>query len=1562
MRGHWIRIVALLVFGLASNLVHAQILPGSSPPATLEYCPNNTGGQCYSSRQAAVDAMRAADAEVGQYLTEQIPEPNAETTTIRYGVPNQPPASYSPPLYGINTQNWVYAEQFCPNSNWDDSPRTIAGDNLCTSEDELVQGYIAANYYPGPGMGSCANRDPHLVGQPVLPFRSAGGGVLHQYEQFTPTQRALEWTQDCKDWDNNPFTRVVKAEIYRWQRFYCPAGFSPIDTYDPAVHPNLCRSSKTAWINVRHLQDSCRTVGNPCNPASGEKSSAETDFTFAGRPFTRYYHSLRQLGIANAKMGPGWTHTYSTYMGIPGWMLKIVSGEGYFLRYKYVSTNRYAVIGASGSTIGALEKLANGNYQMTDNSGQVSVFSGAGILLSISDTGRPERDVTLSYENNSQGRLRLSKGTDSAGRELRFFYDNADFLTGALLPDGQLITYGYDGNQNLVSVEYGNGQVKQYLYGEPTLAPNGDQGLLTGIVSETGERSGTYTYDDYGRVVKSVRHGADGPTESTELSYLNATQVAVRTSNGEVRTYTFNTSRQLLSITGDGYMESSVFDVNSGRGWLNSETDRNGNLTQYSHNNSYQQTARTEAANDTTGAKRTIQTDWHATLHQPTERRMLNAAGTLVAKTTWAYNTRGQVLTATQTDPVSGTTRTSTMTWCEQANVDAGTCPRVGLMTSVNGSRTDVADVTSYAYYASDDPGCTSSPTTCPRRKGDLWKVTNALNQTSETLAYDGAGRPLAVKDANGIVTEMTYHPRGWLTSRTIKGATAASDRSTLIDYWPTGLVKRVTQEDGSYVGYTYDAAHRLTDITDSAGNAIHYSLDNAGNRSAEQTRDPNGALTRSLSRIHDTLGRLQSQADAYGHATGFTYDANGSTDIVTDALGRSTDNAYDPLNRLVQTIQDIGGIAATTQFQYDAQDNLTRVTDPKGLNTDYTYNGLGDLTALASPDTGATTYTYDSAGNRASQTDARAKTQVYSYDVLNRLTKVTNPTRTYTYDNSNTTVCPGNERYPKGRLTGLSDQTGTTKYCYNRFGDMIRKVQTTNGVVFVTRYAFDAAGRLATMTYPDGAVMDMVRNGEGQVRELGLTPSGGVRRVVVTGATYAPFGPSTGWAYGNGRTFTRSLNQNYQPQAILDSAVGGLSLGYGFDAAGNLTLLQDAAATIARAQYGYDGLNRLAQVMDGPTGTPIETYGYDATGNRTSLLRAGVTTGYTYSGSSHRLNKVGTVARTYDAAGSTTQIGGTARQFVYDTSGRMTQTKTGSTVQRNYLYSAKGEQLRSYMVTTANTYFVHDEAGHLLGEYDNAGLPIQQMIWFGDLPVGVLQGAGTSQRLHYIEPDHLGTPRVVIDGQRNVPIWEWKLTGEAFGATPPNQDPDADGTAFVFDLRFPGQRYDGATGLNYNYFRDYDPATGRYVESDPIGLDGGISTYGYVGGNPLTFDDLYGLAYLAMRPLEGMLWLGLLSNNPIDANLTHLAISHEQLFFEDGQQPANIGFFDDSTLKTEINPRGYHRLAGKYDDCIMRKAVNNVKVHSYHLVGNNCQNWIADVLAEYERIKNELGSCGCQK
>ncbi|WP_260477038.1 RHS repeat-associated core domain-containing protein, partial [Stenotrophomonas sp. 278] len=132
---------------------------------------------------------------------------------------------------------------------------------------------------------------------------------------------------------------------------------------------------------------------------------------------------------------------------------------------------------------------------------------------------------------------------------------------------------------------------------------------------------------------------------------------------------------------------------------------------------------------------------------------------------------------------------------------------------------------------------------------------------------------------------------------------------------------------------------------------------------------------------------------------------------------------------------------------------------------------------------------------------------------------------------------------------------------------------------------------------------------------------------------------------------------------------------------------------------------------------------------------------------------------------------------------------------------------------------------------------------WLDNYPVALINApAAGVPEVAYIQPDHLGTPRVVIDPMRNLSIWEWSSKSEVFGNQAPNSDPDGDGVAFELALRFPGQQATDASGLYYNYQREYDPAVGRYSQSDPIGLRGGISSYGYAHSNPIGRLDPLGL------------------------------------------------------------------------------------------------------------------------
>jgi RHS repeat-associated protein len=138
---------------------------------------------------------------------------------------------------------------------------------------------------------------------------------------------------------------------------------------------------------------------------------------------------------------------------------------------------------------------------------------------------------------------------------------------------------------------------------------------------------------------------------------------------------------------------------------------------------------------------------------------------------------------------------------------------------------------------------------------------------------------------------------------------------------------------------------------------------------------------------------------------------------------------------------------------------------------------------------------------------------------------------------------------------------------------------------------------------------------------------------------------------------------------------------------------------------------------------------------------------------------------------------------------------------------------------------------------------------------VGAQVAAST---LYFIHPDHLDTPRQVTDASGKI-VWRLEQQ-EPFGVTPASEDPDADGKAFVLNLRFAGQYFDKESGQHYNINRDYDPRTGRYIQADPIGLEDGVSLYGYVGGNPLKFVDPLGLA---VTPLDapGFTQYGLYAN-----------------------------------------------------------------------------------------------------
>ncbi len=215
-----------------------------------------------------------------------------------------------------------------------------------------------------------------------------------------------------------------------------------------------------------------------------------------------------------------------------------------------------------------------------------------------------------------------------------------------------------------------------------------------------------------------------------------------------------------------------------------------------------------------TSKARTITTTWHSTYRLPTQIVEPNRT------TAFTYDSAGNVLTKTLTD--TSVTPNVSRTWTY-------TYDTYGRVLTEDGPRTDVIDITEYIYYT-----CTTGA-----QCGQLYQIENPLSQVTTFNTYNAHGQPLTITDPNGVVTTLTYDSRQRLTSRTIGSET------TTFTYWPTGLLKKVTLPDSSFLQYTYDNAHRLTRIDDADGNYVVYTLDAMGNRTAENAYDPTNALSR---------------------------------------------------------------------------------------------------------------------------------------------------------------------------------------------------------------------------------------------------------------------------------------------------------------------------------------------------------------------------------------------------------------------------------------------------------------------------------------------------------------------------------------------------------------------------------------------------------------------------------------------------------------------------------------------------------------------------------------------
>ncbi|HHM8552680.1 TPA: RHS repeat domain-containing protein, partial [Pseudomonas aeruginosa] len=417
--------------------------------------------------------------------------------------------------------------------------------------------------------------------------------------------------------------------------------------------------------------------------------------------------------------------------------------------------------------------------------------------------------------------------------------------------------------------------------------------------------------------------------------------------------------------------------------------------------------------------------------------------------------------------------------------------------------------------------------------------------------------------------------------------------------------------------------------------------------------------------------------------------------------------------------------------------------------------------------------------------------------------------------------------------------------YRYDERGNLVEQVRSIRldqqTLLDRVTYRYDAANQLLEIGYPSGLAIGYPRNAGGQVASVTLAVGDKAPSTLVGQIAYLPFGPLLRLTWGNGITLSREYDQDYQ---LLRQKVGPWQSDYQHDANGNIQ--QHRHSLWGTLDYQYDPLDRLTEERGVQGG---RSYAYDAVGNRTQRSDNPASGGtassqdYQYAPDSNRLTAIGAQAVTSDAAGNLTQDRA-ARKLAYDAQGRLQSVSRDGQQVAEYRYNALGQRIVKLTPESVTTY-LYGPDGQLLGEAEHDGsgrkLRAQYYLWLDSLPLATIdadydaQGKVGNPTLLYLHGDHLDTPRLATDASGQI-AWQWQ--SDAFG----RGEALSQGSTQV-NLRFSGQYYDAESGLHYNYFRDYDPETGRYVESDPIGLAGGLNTFSYVYGNPVNLIDPNGLA-----------------------------------------------------------------------------------------------------------------------
>lgn len=1165
--------------------------------------------------------------------------------------------------------------------------------------------------------------------------------------------------------------------------------------YSPVVNPK----------NDRNNQVGCKqdTVGEPIEISTQTKTESLPFFALPGEmglSYTLYYNSSRGRWYDNLNYSlddscGGADHCRQVVVTRPDGSTLKFQGDS------YSTYGNFPEIGGGG--LATLNHNTDGTYTLHDEDATTQVYgtyglqsitdaSGIGWTISydpatatrrVSHTSGRSFTIAMQYvyTNGLMSSINVTV-TDPAGNAYRYTETPSFLVTSVTLPasPSTVIGYKYDASNRLTEVDY-NGVPHDYT----SYAP-----LSTRLADGSDAVSIAYSYPASGQMTATI---------TNPLGHTTTKQYTMFTDPSGAGGQYLLTSTSENAVSDCGSTVSSVaYDSN---GYLTKTVDNNGVTHTYSYAANGQLQTETEAYGTSIARKTDYVWDPDQQLN-----RLLSVTVEGESGTSYTY-TQNRLASVTRTDLTSVGGTNSLTTSYEYTLYTNG---MVKTMVVIAPSPNDTAElITNYD------------------KLGNVTSVEDGLGHTTTYSNYNGLGEPGKVVGPNGDETDYTYDARGRVATKTTHPYSTPSNPAGVPLTWTYtydgfGLLAQasVNYGGGGTTTWTRDAEMRVTQITHS---------DQDGTSTESFAYDANGDVTsdvtargsdmgKSTTYVYDGLGRVDQRKGANGQVLTYAYDGNGNVVSVTDALGHKTSYQYDALNRVTKMVDANGGI---TQYAYDAGDHLTQVIDPRGLVTTYSYDGLGLLWKQVSPDTGTTTFTYDAYGRLSNKVRADGIPDYIGYDALNRVISTGTSaygSQSFTYDS-----CTNG----KGRLCSVSDGHTTTSYSYSPEGWIQGRGFTVDGTTYSVGYSYDSLNRPSIVVYPDGNRATYHYHND-TVSEVDLTV-GTYNVVGVSNIHYRPMDAAmSSWTSYNGLVNTINYDQDLRPTSI--SVPGVQSLSFAYDAADRITKITNGMDATMTETLGYDALSRLTSVV---SGADNESFAYDADGNRLTANINGVAWTYTPASNSNRLTGASSSAwsgsYSYDAQGN---MLGTAHQYwAYDSFGRMrTATPYSGSPVTTYDVNPEGQRLRKYTSTTS-TYFAPDVGGKLLAEDINGTW--YDYVWLNGRLVEVIANGGVFS----LHDDQTGRPQVLTEP--NGTSIDWAAQNKPFDRTVTT---NAWGP---FNIGFPGQYNDTEVGdYWYNGARDYSPGLGRYLESDPIGLGGGVNTYVYGGSDPITNIDPFGLAY----------------------------------------------------------------------------------------------------------------------